>query len=282
MSWQLLTSISVITYSVSVLLQRAFLKNSRVNPIAFSILFQLITGLLILGVAIMKGFEVPNLSPILLNLILMIIFYGLGNIFIFKSLQLIEASQFTILTATRSIWSILAATLFLRESISIRQILGTFLIISSVALVSYAKNNVKLNKGIVFALLASLSFGFGFANDAYILKTFDTNSYTAIAFIIPALIVWLLNPKVTSSIRILAYKPFVFKLLLVSFCYAISAICIYTAFSYGGTASSIAPLNQMSTIVTVILAVIFLHEKNNPVKKMVGAGLSFIGALLVI
>lgn len=280
MNWQILVAISVITYSISVLLQRVFLKNDKVDSVAFSIIFQLATGLLILVYAILRGFSVPNLVPLIPNLILTIILYGAGNVLIFKALKVVEASEFTIVFATRTIWTITAAILLLGEHFSLSQVLGTLLILSSLILVSWRKG-LKPGSGVLLSLTAAAFFGLAFINDAFIIRNFDVPSYLSIAFIAPALAIWMLFPKSTIKMRLMIEKKFLEKLAILSIFYAVSAITIFLAYQVGRNAAQIAPLNQTSTILTVILAIVFLKEGTQLGKKLLGAILSFIGIVLV-
>ena len=270
----------MVTYSVSVLLQRILLKDEKIDSVAFSIVFQLLTGVLILGYALMRGFSSPNLLPLLPNLALMTFLYGAGNVFIFKALKAIEASEFTIIFATRTVWIILAAVLFLSEQFSLVQLLGTGLILSSVVLVSWQKG-LKLSRGVLLSLAAAACFGLAFANDAFIIRNFDVPSYLGIAFIVPALAVWMVFPKSTSKMLPMLKKSFLKKLGVLSVLYATSAITIFLAYQIGRNAAQIAPLNQTSTILTVLLAIIFLGEKSQLTRKLIGAVLSFIGIILV-
>lgn len=280
MSWQLLVTISVLTYSISVLLQRVLLKNEKTDSVAFSIIFQLITGLLIFIYALIRGFSTPNLAPLLPNLVLMTVLYGAGNVFIFKALKAVEASEFTIVFATRTIWTIMAAILFLGESFSLQQFLGTALILSSVALVSWQKG-LKLGRGTLLSLIAAAFFGLAFANDAFIIRNFDVPSYLGIAFIVPALAIWAVFPKSTVKMKPMLDKSFLKKLSVLSVLYATSAITIFLAYQVGRNAAQIAPLNQTSTILTVILAIVFLQEKAHLARKLLGSILSFIGIIFV-
>ena len=280
MSWQILVAVSVVTYSVSVLLQRILLKDEKIDSVAFSIVFQLLTGALILGYALTRGFSSPNLLPLLPNLALMTFLYGAGNVFIFKALKAIEASEFTIIFATRTVWIILAAVLFLSEQFSLVQLLGTGLILSSVVLVSWQKG-LKLSRGVLLSLAAAACFGLAFANDAFIIRNFDVPSYLGIAFIVPALAVWMVFPKSSSKMLPMLKKSFLKKLGVLSVLYATSAITIFLAYQIGRNAAQIAPLNQTSTILTVLLAIIFLGEKSQLTRKLIGAVLSFIGIILV-
>jgi len=282
MIWQPLVLISVLSYSVSVLLERVLLKNEKSDPIAYSVVFQLVVGLIVLAYALIKGFSVPNLYPILPNLILMTFLYGVGNILIFNSLKVGEASEFTIVFATGVFWTIAAAILFLGEAFSLRQGIGTLLIIASVILVSWKDNRFKLSKCSLFGLGAALCFGLAFANDAFILRNFDVPSYLAIAFIIPAVVVWLFNPRASKNMLPLLEKSMLKKLMIWAVLYAVSAITIFLAYQAGRNAAQIAPLKQTATIVTVLLAIIFLQEKSNLLKKTVGAVISVLGVILVL
>lgn len=282
MNWQILLGISVITYSISVLLQRILLKNDKSDPIAYSIVFQLLTGIIIGIYAIFNGFITPNLLPIIPNLIIMIILYGAGNVFIFGALKMIDASEFTIIFTLRSICTIIGAVIFLKEGFSISQLIGTILIITSIVLISWKKKKFTVSKGFIFSVLAALSFGFAFTNDAFIINNFDVPSYLTIAFIIPSLVVWAVCPKSTIRMKPLFKGKTLIKLLSLGFIYAISAITIFLAYQVGRNAAQIAPLNQTSAIFTVILSVLFLKERSDLWKKLIAVVISFIGVVLII
>lgn len=281
MSWQLLVAISVLTYSISVLLQRVLLKDDKSDPVAYSIIFQILVGVLITIYAFIHGFQIPNLMPIIPNLILMTILYGAGNVFIFNALKLIQASEFTIIFTSRSLWTIIAAVLFLGERFTTQQVFGTTLIISSVVMVTGGLKLKTLKNGHAYALLAGLAFGLAFANDAFILRNFDVPSYLSLAFIIPALAVLAIKPGSIQKMKPLLEKAKLAKLLLLGIFYAISAITVFLAYQVGRNAAQIAPLNQTSTIITVLFGIIFLKESAQLAKKLVGTIVSFIGVLLL-
>lgn len=248
---------------------------------AYSIVFQITVGIITAIYAFLNGFRIPDLVPIFPNLVLMTFLYGAGNVFVFNALKLTEASQFTILFASRSLWTIFAAILFLGESFSLKQVIGTILIISSIVIVSWRKQQFKLSKGELYAILAALAFGLAFANDAFIIRNFDVSSYLVLAFIIPALGVWAVYPKSISKMKPLFEKKTLPKLIVLAVFYTISAIVIFLAYQVGRNAAQIAPLNQTTIIITVIFAVIFLNEKTDILRKLVGAAVSLIGVILL-
>jgi len=282
MSWQILVALATITNAIAVVLQRVLMKGKNSDPIAFSIVFQLLVGILTGTYACIKGFNLPNLVPFIPNLILMALLYGLGNALVFKALKTIDASEFTIIFASRTLWIVIGAVIFLKESFSLQQFLGTVLIISSIILVSWKRKKIVIGGGIWTALLAAVVMGAAFTNDVFIVSSFDVPSYLTLAFIVPALVVWALYPKSTKAMKLIFEKQNLMQLLVLAVIYSGAAISIFLAYQVGKNASQIAPLNQTSTILTVLLSMIFLGERSDYLKKVIGAVVSFIGVLLVM
>lgn len=281
MSWQILLAISIVTYAASVVLQRVLLKKENSDPIAFSIVFQLITGIIIYFYTIVNGFIMPDFSTNWLNFVLMAILYALANVFIFHSLKLIEASKFTILFSSRVFWTVGAAVFFLKETFSFQQLIGTFLIIVSVIMVSWEKEKIRLNRGELFAIIGAALFGLAFVNDAFILRSNDVASYLVISFITPALLIWITNLKSTKNMKHLVDKTTLPKLLVLSTFYAISGITIFLAYQIGKNAAQIGPLDQIATILIVVFGVFFLKERDYILRKLVGSVVTFVGAFLL-
>ncbi len=282
MNWLQLLTISVVFYSISTLLQRVLLKEEKNDPISFSIAFQILTGFFVALWAVFRGFSLPNLLILWPNLLLMIVLYAVANVFIFKSLKLLDTSVFTIIFASRTFWTILGAVLLLREAFSLREFLGSLLVFGGVVLVSLNPRGIKLDRGGFYALVAALTFGSAFVNDAFIVRSFDVPSYLTLAFVFPALATGLIYPQSLAGIRnILVLKSLV-KLIPLTIIYAISAITIFLAYQVGRNAAQIAPLNQTSIIITVVLSAIFLGERQNLLRNLAAAGLSFAGVLLLV
>ncbi len=280
-TWPVLVALSVLTYSISVLLQKVILRHDKSDPVAFAIIFQSLVGLVILAAALTHGFAVPNLAKYWLNVLIMVTLYGGANVIIFKALKVIDASTFTILFASRAFWTIAGALLFLGEGYSWARLVGTLLIIMSIGLVSWKKQKVGLGRGELLALLAGLLFGLAFVNDAFIIQGSDVLSYEAIAFILPTLGILAVQPRSVKKMPHLLSKGFLVKLLALSVLYGASAVTVFMAYKVGHNAAQIAPLVQTTTVVTVILSIIFLGEKTSLVRKSIGAVLSFVGVVLV-
>lgn len=284
MSWQALIGISVITFSLSTLLQRTILKRANISPIVFSILFQLLVGIIILIFGLISGAEMDvklNLNLIVPNLILSSVLYAIANVLKSESLAKTEASKFTIIFSSRVIFTIATAAIFLNESLNIHQVIGTFLILSSIILVTIKGRKLKFEKVDLLALLASVIFGIGIVNDRYILKLANIYPYMVFDFVAPSLLLLVFYFKELPQIK--KFLEFKVSLQLITLCviYAISSATFLAALKYGTNVSQISVVNLTSVIITVFLALILLRETDNWVKKSVGALLCFIGLILV-
>lgn len=162
MSWQLLTAVSVITLSISVLLQRVLLHKDKSDPIAYVVVFQGLVATLIGIYAIFRGFHAPDFSAYWFPILLTVVLYGVGHIVYAKTLQRVEASIFSILFATNAIWIIVMSYLLFNERLSTEQLLGALLIFASVGMLAERSGKLKLDKGILLGLL--LLFGSMLAN----------------------------------------------------------------------------------------------------------------------
>lgn len=103
-SWQVLMVISVMAYSLTVLLQRIILR-AAVRPIAYAIFSQLICAVFLGALGLLTGQLRPNmlypsvLQPVGWSLVALGSLYGLGNVLVSRALQITEASKFTVLFA---------------------------------------------------------------------------------------------------------------------------------------------------------------------------------------
>lgn len=283
MNWQILIFISLSVYAVAIILQRLLMRDEKSDSVAYSIFFQGFTGLLILIFALFTtGITFPPLKPLIVNLILMTLLYGFANIFGFKALKLIEASEFTILFATRALFTLLASSLLLREGLNLYQFIGAFLILLAVVLVTIKSTKFRLKKGELFALAAALCFGLTNTNDRYLLGYFEVYSYVILAYFLPAIFTAVIYPKSVIKMKIFLKSTYLVKMLVMCILYAVSSIAFFTALQIGNNSSIVVIINLLSVILIVILSAIFLRERSHIVRKILGAVLSIIGSAILI
>ena len=273
-----------LTGSLTRILQKVLLKDKDSDPFAFGFVFQItVAFLFLLYTLITHSLNIPSLSGLVVNLIIMTLFYSLGNLFTFKAFKIAQASEVSIIFASSTVWSVIAALFMLGEKLTTNKIIGIALVVLGIVAVNYTKTNWKINKGHLFALFGALLFGIAFTNDAFIINRFQSiSSYMMIAFAVPAINTLFYSPKSVKKIAYYFNKKILFKLLICSFFYALSAITIFEAYKRGGEASVISPIQQTSIVFTVIIGYIFLKERDRLPNKLLGMVLAFIGVLFLV
>ena len=282
MSWQILILISIVLFSVGTLLQRILMKGKESDPIAYSIVFQLLTGMIIASYGFLfANMDFPEVVP-LTNILLMTLLWTSANIFSFTAIKYIDVSRYTIVFSSRLFFTVIASSLFLGEFLNTRQWLGAILIFASIYIVTQKRGEkLAFTKYDAFSILAAMSFGFANTNDRFLLRTFELYPYVAIAFVFPAIFTAIIKPKHLKHLRVFAERTILKKMLFLCLFYSVSSLAFFRALQVAPNSSQVVAVNLTTVILTVLLAVIFLRERKNLGRKLLGATISFIGLLLV-
>jgi uncharacterized membrane protein len=266
------------------------MKNKVSGSYAYSALSQVISAIVCLVIAFIIGSkDFPTVEQIFSNnLYIFILFssvlYALHAVFGFKALQTVEVSRFTVIYSLRAVITILVATLFLDEKLTLIQLIGALLILSAIIFLNTnsLKGLFRLTKGEIYALLAAVTFGVATVSDKYLLDWFNYVPYLFIDFMVPGMILFLARPKsISESVGLLKAKlaP---KILLFSTLYAIAAITFFAALTQADNASLVSGVGQVGSIVTVLMGIVLLKEKKDLSKKLIAASLSFLGLILLV
>lgn len=281
MAWELLTAISVVTLSISVLLQRVLLHKDKSDPIAYVVIFNGLVATFIALYALLKGFAAPDFARFWFPIAAAAFLFGAGHVAYAKTLQRVEASVFSILFATNAIWVMLFGVFLFREHIGLAHLLGTLLIFASVGMLAERSGQLKVDKGITLGLLTGLLFGLATVCWVYVGKYSDAASWTAISFGLTTLVVLITHPKAATKMKPFLESGKLTKISLLGLLFSISAVTLLTAFQ-SGKVSIIAPLQQTNIIVTLLLAITFLHEHKRLWRKAAAATVCFLGVLLIV
>lgn len=281
MNWQIILGFSILIASIQTLLSRYIVKTGEGTPESYGFLSNFLTGILLTSLIFIFKPSFANLSNMFWPILVSTIIAGLGTLFAFRALKLLEASEFTVLFSSRVIWVILISTLFFRERFYLIQLLGALFILFSIYLASWHSKSFKLEIGEKFALLSAVCFGISFSIDNQILKSIDVFLYISITFLLSGLFVGFLSPKKAFQLKPLLKKTHLPKILILSTLYAISGTTFFLSLQMSGNASQIQSINQTQIILTVLLAIIFLKERKNLFRKLIAAVICFIGVLLV-
>lgn len=280
MSWFFLTLLSVFIVSIANILQRVLMKGDKSDPFSYAIVFHFLLGIVNLLFAVLNGFHLPPLDGSLVLFIVAAALWGIGTVFVFKALQLLESSEVTILTSVRALVTITASILFLHETFNWQKALGTLIILASVFFVTNLKRGMTFNKGVLYSMAMAFFYGLAVVVDVFNLKNYDPISYLAVANFFIGTILLLFYPKIFRQWKGFVKPTFLKKMLPLGIFSSIQAIAYYYALTKGPS-SQIAPINQAQVIVTVLLAAILLKERDHLFRKLIAAALVTVGVILL-
>ena len=126
----------------------------------------------------------------------------------------------------------------------------------------------------VFAALTSILAKIGIEN-------VDSNLATAVRTVVVVAMSWLMVfvTNAQSGLTNISKKSWIF-LILSGLATGASWLCYYKAIQMGEV-SKVVPIDKMSVVITLILAVVFLHEDFNA-KSIIGTVLITVGTLVMV
>jgi drug/metabolite transporter (DMT)-like permease len=283
MDWQLLTAVSVVGLSVSVLLQRVLLAKDKTDPVAYVIVFQGLVGVLTLFAALLAGFVWPDLSEVWPWALACTLLYAIGHMLYARALQLVEASVFAVLFATHAVWMSILGVIVFDESLGLTQIIGTLLVLASLTLIIKKPTDFRLDKGTMLGLLTGVFFGLAITAWGYVGRyASDPLSWSAVSFLAPAALVWLLRPGATKRMTPLLRGHVLVRMLALALFYAVGCAAMLLAYKYGDF-SVVSPLRQSGVILTVLLALALLPAERTAVsRKLLAAAICLAGVACLV
>jgi drug/metabolite transporter (DMT)-like permease len=283
MSWQILIGISVILASINSLLHRGLLKNEGSDAYAQSVVFTFLVGIFSLIILKVSGRHLSVLQweqlPIFIAIALL---SPLVFIFMFKGFKLIGASEHTMLLTSSRIWAILGAILFLKETPTITKLMGALLIIFGVILTEWKKERLKLNNGAIYVLLAAFFIAVAQTLAYFLLRNFDVLSFMVYNSLTATVLLLIFKPKIVRKFNFYFKIKNLINILFSSLNDGLANIFTFLAYQIGRNALQIGPLGATQIPLTVILAIIFLGERERLNQKIVGSLAALAGSVLLM
>jgi drug/metabolite transporter (DMT)-like permease len=276
--WFVLALLGGLLFATNRMMVRSILSKGT-DPIAFMAIHELIAGILLLPFAFVN-LHLPHDYNHWLLLLVAVIMIFFADFYGFLSLNRIEASLFQIIGQFRHIIVLFGGFLFFSESLTISKVLAVALIIFGVLITLLEKARLKTNIGYVYALLSVVSISL-----ASLAIKADTNT-VSIAFLASAsLIVSGVLAAGISLVRHENMRPLIRsnvrnQLLLAAVIFSVFEFVYFAALGKG-EASKVIPVTQSSMIFTLIGGYLFLGERDNMAKKILGSSLIIVGIVLL-
>lgn len=258
------------------------MKDDKADPAASAIFYQIIMMVFIGFLILLTGqYSFAGVLNILPNLLIMTLLIGGFYLFIFKSLKLIDVSEFIIILSLRPLFTIITSSLFLNEGLNIKQFIGVIAILIGVTFVSLHKSKIGFGKGELYALLAAACLGFANTNDRYVLLSFSLLPYILLSAVLPAIFLTAINIKKLPLIKLFFEFNVLKKMLIMSIFQFASTISLLKAFQIGNNSSQISSLTEINVVLTVLIGIVLLREHDNIYRKLLGSGISVFGLFLL-
>lgn len=281
MPWLTIAFISVVSISVANLFQRLAMKEEGSDPVTSVITTQLFLGIATTFVALLRGFALPPLAVLFPYAIVSSLLYAVGSLLFFKAIKVIEASEAALFSTFGTVVTLIAAYFFLGERLTQPQLFGVTLIIASIIVIKFEKQSLKFNRGSLLNLAGTSLFGIAIVIDTFVIRSYDTLSYLAITSVLPALMqIGVFRREAGMLVRELPQRVSR-HLLIFSLLYSVTAIGYFMALEAGALASQMSPIFKVQTVLTVVLAAVFLKETSHLSRKALSALLVTIGILLI-
>ncbi|OGC80644.1 MAG: hypothetical protein A2W07_08155, partial [candidate division Zixibacteria bacterium RBG_16_43_9] len=204
------------------------------------------------------------------------------SVLAFKALKSIEASEYVILFSSSRMWVVAGAFVFLQENFSTGKVIGTLVILFGIALAEWKKQRIVLNQGALLALAGAFCFAATELVSFFILRQFDANSFTVYSYLLPVVALLVIHPKTMKRLSFYLRPKNAVNLTAVSIGDLVATLCLFYAYQLGRNAAQIGPIMASQTILSVLLAILFLKERRYIFNKVVGAMVVVAGIILVL
>lgn len=282
MNWLAYTFISVACISFSMLIQRILMHRHKFSAPAFGSLSQFVVAAILLPVALLHGMSFAGFGSVLPLIVISSAAFGVGSIVYYKTLQVVEASVFSVLFATSSFWVMMIGVIVLHEHLSLLQLIGAILVFGSVALLMKHVRSFHLDRGMLLGLTTGLLYGIAVASSAYVGRKVDVPTWAFVSFLLGGLVSLCCMPSAVRMYPNMLQQQHLPIVLSFGGLYAAGNVALAYAYRLGPF-SLVSPLRQTGVIVTTLLALALLHDERNDIsRKIMAALLCTAGVVLLV
>jgi len=280
-----LAILSALLQAISTVLSAEALK--KVDPIWSNAIKSLAAAVVMFPIVAVTG-DLVNLTNVRFDALFLVILaaivgFGFGDTFLFKSIVLIGVSKAYTISFTSPLFTMILAVIFLNEPFLLKYLVGTLLIVVSLAIISLELEKEKGQKdidfkGIMTAIAAAISWAVGTILVTLGLRNISVLLANAIRFPILAFFLLIISKprekrEVTRGDLLLLSASGVIGMVLGGITFLLSIQLI--------GASRASPLNASSPVLASLMSRAFLREKLT-VRLILSAILISIGIYFLV
>ena len=281
MTWLGFALLGVVFVSITTIFQKILMSHRDSNPSTCGILYHLLLGVVYFLCASMMGVSIDFSQGSLSFVFLAALLWSLTTVYFFKAIQLIQPAEVTIISTFQVLVVILASVLFLGEVFDIYMIFGALIIILGSCIVLRFKDGFYLNRGVLYTLMLSLFAGLAVVVDSINVQHYNVILYGTIINFLSAFMLWGFYPRAMVEWKKYIKIDYIQNLLAVVVFSMIQGVLFLKALSFGGVTGQIATIRQASIVLTVVLSVVFLKDREHLMQKSIAGALVTWGVMLL-
>lgn len=248
---------------------------------AATILLQFIAGVSILFISPLFQFKLPTDPKIYLLLITASIFYAINDRMQTTARKNLQVSLYVILDRLSVIFLIIFGFTIFKNAFVIEKVIGACLILFGNFIVLYKKGKFEFNKYVILAILSTFVFAIAVSIDIDISKHFNLPFYIMFTLIIPAIMISVVERISLKEIFSQCSEKDKKYYLMTGFSWGLIIFFLLRAYQYGQVIV-VASLAATSVLINVLVAYIFLKERDNKLKKIIAAIITIIGVCFTV
>jgi drug/metabolite transporter (DMT)-like permease len=227
-----------------------------------------------------QDFHIPTDYRAFISVGFAVFFYGMFERNRFHAAKLLEASVLTIITNISAVVAFIGAAILYSEPITSEKLVGSLLILISLFMATYDKSIKNTSKkGILIGIFISIMLGFAWMLDKNGTMYFNSETYSIFVWVFPLILICF--PKISIAEVKLEFKGASWRIWLLALLNVVGYIMQLKAFSTA-EATTVIPILQISTLLTVILGMIFLKERDRVVVKLSAGILAVAGTAFLV
>jgi drug/metabolite transporter (DMT)-like permease len=286
MTWEILTAISIFSRSLYSVASRNLSVKVKVSAITQTFLISVVSGSInILISPFFGGIQFSSIQSNALAILFIIAASAAGNLLYFTGQKNLDAGTTQVAFSSILVWGVVLSYFLLGSHLTFTQIFGSLLLLVAIFL---TQKSFKLlqpdNRSVWFIICSTLMFSLFQVLSADISKTISTGTYLFVNSFGVAFALFLIYfRKILTELLAIADKG---ASVFTSTLFACSTSILYFIFSYLAYQKAPDPglvviLLTSQVILSVLLGIVFLRERDNLPKKVFAAILALVAAILI-
>jgi uncharacterized membrane protein len=210
------------------------------------------------------------------------ILFAIANITAYRSNAHIDAAQFAILTNLMAVFTVIIAAIFLSERMTLLQLLGVAVLVSTAALVSVRRTTERtfeISKWSLLAIFSALLAAAALTFEKHLLGQMNVGTYMIIGWGFQTLAMVVLAAGKWHTLKDFGRKGII-KLSSLGILRSLQGITFVIAVSQADIGLLVSIVSYKSVLIFAG-GILFLNEKSHLIIRLLGSILATVGLLLV-